>query len=172
MLNDAPMFGPFYLNANLFCLRETTGTLQTSVYTRVEKVADLPPSWYYLDDSLMRQLEFKIGVASDNSHVDIILNMIFLAANETIRLNNKFSAFIPILVVKSCPTHISEDITFVITEDVGFQYVTCYREEYITFELYVTPFKEELWVTLGFSLALITAITSAYSYWKDLSFAP
>ncbi|OXA48139.1 hypothetical protein Fcan01_16927 [Folsomia candida] len=36
----------------------------------------------------------------------------------------------------------------VITKSTGFQYVTCYREHYQTFEIYISPFEPELWSAL------------------------
>ncbi|OXA64831.1 hypothetical protein Fcan01_00476 [Folsomia candida] len=45
---------------------------------------------------------------------------------------------------------------------VGFQFLTCYVESYLTFRFYLDPFQPNLWVGLGICLFLITAIVWMY----------
>ncbi|OXA41278.1 hypothetical protein Fcan01_23953 [Folsomia candida] len=54
-------------------------------------------------------------------------------------------------------------------ETSGYEFLTCYKTEYITFELYITPFKTGLWVSVVSSLTLIIAITTVYKYYSNLS---
>lgn len=166
------------LQENLICSAEKPGTMRTSVFAAVKEISIPMPSWCYLDIIRMRANDLKIDGSSENermllkSHADKILHFIFLAANETLGLISGCSTLVPIVVVKSTPRALTYEITFVITENVGYQHLTCYRQEYLTFKLYVAPFKPLLWMTLAISIGLITAITTGYTYWKHLSFAP
>lgn len=58
----------------------------------------------------------------------------------------------------------------VITRTTGLQYVTCYRERYRTFEIYIAPFQPELWLSLLTTLLLVIALASIYKYFTNTSF--
>ncbi|OXA41245.1 hypothetical protein Fcan01_23981 [Folsomia candida] len=50
----------------------------------------------------------------------------------------------------------------------GYEYLSCYRQEYVSFRFYITPFEPRLWVALGISLVSIVAILSTYKYFTAL----
>lgn len=169
------------LNENLICLEKKSDTI--TFFNDIQIISTVPPSWCQLNlekrSSVLggsaNEEKMKTSIISDriSSHVEKIINDIFLAANETLGMVNICSELFPILVATtSSPTLFSREITFVITENVGYQYLTCYREHYITFDLFITPFKPSLWVTLVTTLTLITLITTGYVYWKKISFVP
>lgn len=55
--------------------------------------------------------------------------------------------------------HQALPFTAVITRTTGFQYLSCYRERYQTFEIYISPFRPELWLTLLITLVHVIALT-------------
>lgn len=50
------------------------------------------------------------------------------------------------------------DATLIITNYEGYTFLTCYGEPYISLNFYLTPFKPELWVTLGITICTIIAL--------------
>ncbi|OXA39942.1 hypothetical protein Fcan01_25234 [Folsomia candida] len=54
----------------------------------------------------------------------------------------------------------------IITENEGFQFLTCYTEPYISFNLYITPFQTELWVVLGLSITTIITVTAIVLHYR------
>ncbi|OXA49246.1 hypothetical protein Fcan01_15353 [Folsomia candida] len=169
------------LNENLICHPKKLDT--ASVFDTVGNVVLIPPSWCYLETRKLKKSDLKIGISKGTkkisllddggkSHAEEILINIFQAANETLGLISGCSESFPIIVATSSPTALTDEITFVITENVGYQYLSCYREEYITFKLYVTPFKPQLWISLVITLTFITFAATAYAYYKKITFAP
>ncbi|OXA39049.1 hypothetical protein Fcan01_26172 [Folsomia candida] len=103
------------------------------------------------------------------------LKIIFFAANETLVLKQSCSFNYFKLEVDSEPGDMFDMATMVVTKTSGYQFLSCYREEYITFKFYITPFKPMLWVSLIISLISIVVITSIYKHYGELrtvSFAP
>ncbi|OXA46150.1 hypothetical protein Fcan01_19030 [Folsomia candida] len=67
------------------------------------------------------------------------------------------------------------DSTTVHLKFLGFQFLTCYSESYLSFRFYVDPFQPDLWTALGICLFVITAIVWAYVRFakvKIVSFPP
>lgn len=65
--------------------------------------------------------------------------------------------------------------TSITIEFIGNQFLTCYRDEFLTFKFYITPFKPWLWFMIAISLLSIIVITSAFKYFggfKTISFTP
>ncbi|OXA37105.1 Glutamate receptor ionotropic, delta-2 [Folsomia candida] len=58
------------------------------------------------------------------------------------------------------------DIT-IITKSTGYQYLTCYKEQYINFEMYIAPFEPNLWLTLLITLLLMITLTLVYHHYAD-----
>lgn len=59
------------------------------------------------------------------------------------------------------------------TETGGFSFVTCYAENFITFDFYVTPFQPEIWVALATSYITVTLALSVWYHKKYKgSYAP
>lgn len=52
-----------------------------------------------------------------------------------------------------------------ITRNTGYQYLTCYRERHISFEIYLAPFKPLLWLTLLITLLLMIILTLVYQHY-------
>lgn len=67
---------------------------------------------------------------------------------------------------------------FVTTSFAGFQFLSCYQENFMTFTFYITPFKSEVWISLIVSIAaLIIALVifiklSARQEGRPTSFSP
>ncbi|OXA40643.1 hypothetical protein Fcan01_24504 [Folsomia candida] len=51
-----------------------------------------------------------------------------------------------------------------ITRSTGFQFFTCYREQFISFKIYVAPFQPNLWVALIISLVVVITSVSVYKF--------
>lgn len=49
---------------------------------------------------------------------------------------------------------------------IGDKFLTCYSEEYLSFDFYIAPFKMNLWLGLGISLVITCIIFIAYTYIK------
>lgn len=58
----------------------------------------------------------------------------------------------------------------IITKTIGFQYFSCYRERYQTFEIYIAPFQLELWLVLLTTLVLVIGLTWMYTYFTNNPF--
>ncbi|OXA48274.1 hypothetical protein Fcan01_17192 [Folsomia candida] len=129
---------------------------------------------------LRKEMSSRFDIPDGSSVEDYILRLAFDMANET--------AIFEML----CSTHHSivsigpenEDLlrttlvargTSVCTETTGYEFLTCYRTEYVTLEFYITPFTTWLWAALVSSLTLIVGITSTYKYFgglRNISFPP
>ncbi|OXA41091.1 hypothetical protein Fcan01_23943 [Folsomia candida] len=62
-------------------------------------------------------------------------------------------------------------VILIITRSNGFQYFTCYREQYTTFKIYITPFQPELWITLIFTVSFLVVVISVYKHYAGISFS-
>ncbi|OXA40840.1 hypothetical protein Fcan01_24174 [Folsomia candida] len=98
------------------------------------------------------------------SHLQNILGVIFNAANETLAQTSFCRGYDAILYDETNRIGFLDTTTVITIHTLGFAFISCYREEYLTFKFYITPFKLRLWVSLLISLITIIAITTVYLY--------
>lgn len=54
----------------------------------------------------------------------------------------------------------------------GTQFMTCYEEQFVSFEFYLTPFQSELWLGIGLTIIGVVTAISLYSRMNDITFSP
>ncbi|OXA43024.1 hypothetical protein Fcan01_22233 [Folsomia candida] len=179
-----------FLQKDLSCREETIQHSANNIVDIYKTIpASLPP-WCY-NNLMQMQL---VDVAYNNvtqsesnfgdSVTNYVLQLVFQAANETVlfQLNCAPAHSLLLFVRDGMEPHLSKLfpikknlVTLVITKNSGYEFLSCYRKEYITFKLYITPFKTWVWVSVVSSLTLIIGITTAYKYYgrlRSISFSP
>lgn len=107
-----------------------------------------------------------------NTHLQNILRIVFSASNETLVTKPK----------SECISHdswisdneistdwVTEGVrsNIITADNIGFEFLSCYRDEYFTFKIYITPFELLVWVVLFISIISIIAITTTFIYLSD-----
>ncbi|OXA46088.1 hypothetical protein Fcan01_19315 [Folsomia candida] len=172
----------YYLHENLSC------RVIINIGNPFQIVQNIPvpsPGWCYSDNvgKLRQGSKYPArGKTSKNPlsstgifHVAYILEILSLTTNETLYVGSFCAKIFPKLLDSSTISETSGAVVAVNTESFGYEYLTCYRNEYITFQLYVTPFEQAVWVWLAISLVTIIVITTAYKYYgelRNISFPP
>jgi hypothetical protein len=66
---------------------------------------------------------------------------------------------------------VSSNITSysILVDDKTTRFLSCFSEPKLTFSMYVSPFREEVWILIGACCSLITILTSAYNNKLKLS---
>lgn len=59
-------------------------------------------------------------------------------------------------------------LTVLTLKFVGFQFLTCYYEPYLSFRFYADPFQPDLWIGLLICICVITIIVSTYVHYSKL----
>ncbi|OXA42070.1 hypothetical protein Fcan01_23189 [Folsomia candida] len=161
------------------CDAGSVGNLRSrSVFDISQYFAILSPPWCYARgfNTDKSYLKFDIYGQKDKNPFDAriynpqlqnILGIIFNIANETLLLKSSCFGYEALLCDESSGWT-DFDVLTVTTQNLGFELISCYRNEFMTFEFYVTPFKSGLWATLLISLLIIIVITSTYAYFIDL----
>ncbi|OXA36888.1 hypothetical protein Fcan01_28325 [Folsomia candida] len=100
-----------------------------------------------------------------------ILQIIFTSANETLNMAHTCQPYCSSITDGTSTRSVSglpeDETTFVITDITGLEFLTCYRDEYITFQFYITPFKPLMWVMLSISVVTIIVVTTCFTYLSD-----
>lgn len=158
------------LNNKFICNVEPEIKWKRKVSDIYQNIATLSPGWCYRGEN---SLEIKKDVDTDKnpfnpmdskSRLGNILKMVFVSANETIVFDEICASYYYYFMVDTLPNIYFVTTIVVITKTSGHQFLSCYRDEYISFKFYITPFKKILWVWLIISLTSIIIITSAYKY--------
>ncbi|OXA46323.1 hypothetical protein Fcan01_19092 [Folsomia candida] len=177
----------YYLIKVLYCGIET-GQLTQSVFKSIRDIEPPMQSWCYgsealaggrldIRDKLSNPFELNLSSPKIIQHM---LQVVFSKANRTLIFKHKcYAAKRSLRFVFISDNDIRVGIaafeTFITIDFIGYQYLTCNREEYITLRIYISPFKPWLWFVLLTSVTLIIVITSTYKYLtalRNTSFAP
>lgn len=149
-----------------------------SVFQLTKGYAIRTTEWCYRHDtsSSKAYLEFDTLRENHNNPFDlkiykppqqIILGIVFNKANETIVFKPCGKHDARLVDDYSSGTHFDTALV-VTTHDRVFEFVTCYREEYITFKFYVTPFKKYLWLSILISVIAIIVTTKAHAHYVEI----
>ncbi|OXA39893.1 hypothetical protein Fcan01_25293 [Folsomia candida] len=172
------------LSGGLLCDR-TRGKLRRSVFKTIREIQAPPEEWCYGGAELNAIVGKRLSIGERLSNpfnpnftsskiMEHILKIIFLKANRTLIIQVSCTyaqkSFIRFKSSKKIESHkLSAFENFIVSEFIGYQYVTCSREKYMTFKFYITPFKPWLRGTLFISLILIIAITTTFNSLMGLS---
>ncbi|OXA42676.1 hypothetical protein Fcan01_22421 [Folsomia candida] len=169
-----------YLDTNLIChktayrlsKREGSASIEN-----IKNIATLSPGWCYegqgkpdLKQWNCNAQQNPFNITQTQTRSETVMQIISCSVNETITFSKSCGSYTFRFEVESLIGPES-----LVTKTSGYQFLTCYRHEYITFELYITPYKPMMWLSLVISIITITVFMSLYKYYRgfgNISFAP
>lgn len=144
--------------SNMTCLSEIYFSPGNNFLKMVDQLWIRREEWYslYFSKSLNNRTESNL--------LQLTLD-IFSARNLTL-IRDYYSYSKKIKMFNAAQPPSDTDVFLIITENEGYQFLTCYTVPYITFYFYFTPFQPELWGMLRITIAVIRAVATAVYHFR------